>query len=73
MKKPKLDPAPIVFRRADPEALAKFDPTTKECTMNCGPHGLDPRSKIERLFMCGDCVLVSGNEENMNYPEQLST
>lgn len=58
MKKSKLDPTPIVFRRADPEALAKFDPRTKECTMNCGPHGLDPRSSLERKFLCDECFLI---------------
>jgi hypothetical protein len=26
------------FTRADPAALARFDPKTKLCTMNCGPH-----------------------------------
>jgi hypothetical protein len=23
--------------------------------MNCGPHGLDPRSCEERKFLCNDC------------------
>lgn len=57
MKKNKLNPPsePIVFTRADPAALAAFDPRTKECDMNCGPHSLDPRSWIERLFLCTDC------------------
>lgn len=58
-RKPKrAQPAPeqpIVWERADPAALANFDSSTKTCTMNCGPHGLDPRSREERLFLCDDC------------------
>lgn len=46
---------PIEFQRADPEALAKFDPRTKVCTMNCGPHRDDPRGNKERKFLCDDC------------------
>lgn len=23
--------------------------------MNCGPHGLDPRTRAEQLFLCDDC------------------
>lgn len=48
-------PAPIEWPRADPAALEKFDPATKTCTMNCGKHGLDPRSSKERKFLCDDC------------------
>lgn len=43
------------WRRADPEALAAFDPSTKVCVMNCGPHADDPRSSKERKFLCQDC------------------
>jgi hypothetical protein len=46
---------PIEWPRADPIALAKFDPSTKTCEMNCGKHGMDPRSREERLFLCTDC------------------
>jgi hypothetical protein len=46
---------PIEWTRADPAALDQFDAATKTCTMNCGPHGLDPRSREERLFLCDDC------------------
>lgn len=46
---------PIEWARADPGALAAFDPTTKTCTMNCGPHGRDPRCSKERKFLCDDC------------------
>lgn len=44
------------FTRADPAALARFDPKTKLCTMNCGPHRDDPRTAAERKLLCGDCV-----------------
>lgn len=46
---------PMVWERADPVALAAFDPSTKTCDMNCGKHGLDPRSREERLFLCDLC------------------
>ena len=55
------------FERADPNALADFDPRTKVCTMNCGPTVGDPRSPDERRFLCPDCVTVpatSGNRAN---------
>jgi hypothetical protein len=41
--------------RADPEALAAFDPSTKVCVMNCGPHAADPRTAAERKLLCQDC------------------
>lgn len=47
--------APIDWTRADPAELAAFDPATKVCNMNCGPHKDDPRSAEERLFLCDDC------------------
>lgn len=46
------------FPRADPKELARFDPSTKKCTMNCGPHSDDPRSREERKFLCTDCENV---------------
>lgn len=60
-RKPKPEqapPAPIEWTRADPAELAAFDPSTRRCTMNCGPHGLDPRSRAERLLLCDDCETV---------------
>ena len=45
---------PIEWPRADPVALATFDPSTKICTMNCGAHSLDARSHKERKFLCED-------------------
>jgi hypothetical protein len=48
-------PQPIVWTRADPAALARFDPSTKQCLMNCGPHRDDPRSAAERKLLCDDC------------------
>jgi hypothetical protein len=50
---------PIVFQRADPVELQRFDPQTKRCTMYCGPHVDDPRSAAERAFLCDDCVTVA--------------
>ncbi len=47
---------PLEFHRADPAQLAKFDPNTKICTMNCGPHRDDPRTYAERKFLCNDCL-----------------
>jgi len=47
---------PLEWPRADPEALARFDPRTRLCTMNCGPHRDDPRTNAERKLLCGDCV-----------------
>lgn len=46
---------PIDWPRADPAALANFDPATKTCNMNCGPHAQDPRCRNERLLLCSDC------------------
>lgn len=46
---------PIEWPRADPLVLVNFDPASKTCNMNCGAHGLDPRSREERLFLCDDC------------------
>jgi hypothetical protein len=47
---------PIEWPRADPAALAGFDPRTKVCTMNCGPSTDDPRSDAERQLLCTDCL-----------------
>lgn len=46
---------PMEWERADPAALAAFDPASKTCTMNCGKHAHDPRSYKELKFMCDDC------------------
>lgn len=48
-------PPPLTFPRADPDALKAFDPRTKICVMNCGPHNLDPRDGKERKFLCDEC------------------
>jgi hypothetical protein len=55
IKTPKPVSVPLIFSRADPVALARFDPATKFCTMNCGPHRDDPRSDKERKFLCDEC------------------
>ena len=64
MKRKPEQPAPthLVFTRADPAALARFDPRTKVCSMNCGPHRLDPRSDTERAFLCPECYEVGASE-----------
>ena len=49
--------APSAFPRANPDELEAFDPSTKECTMNCGAHRDDPRSAKERKLLCGDCLV----------------
>ena len=54
--KPAPPAGPINWPRADPQALASFDPRTKVCTMNCGPSRDDPRSDAERLLLCTDCL-----------------
>ena len=55
-RQPKPEPRPIVFPRSDPAELARFDPSTAVCTMNCGRHTDDPRSEAERRFQCDDCI-----------------
>jgi hypothetical protein len=63
MAKPRLTPlAPLLWPRSDPAELAAFDPRTKRCTMNCGPHRDDPRSQAERQLQCGDCVPTTAPE-----------
>lgn len=56
MKQARAKTYTLLFPRADPVALAKFDPRTKVCTMNCGPHKDDPRDAKERKFLCTDCL-----------------
>lgn len=67
-RKPYSEPAeePIEWPRADPAALAKFDPQSKVCTMNCGPHGLDPRTRAERLLLCDDCEPVKSRAQQIS-------
>lgn len=57
--KNQLPASPIEFRRADPDELAKFDPSTKICTMNCGQRSDDPRSSAECRLLCDDCQQAS--------------
>jgi hypothetical protein len=56
-------PQSIQFKRADPFALALFDPATKICTMNCGRHMDDPRSREECKFLCEDCLPMFKEEK----------
>lgn len=57
--KNQLPASPIEFPRADPAELAKFDPSTKFCTMNCGQRSDDPRSPAECKMLCDDCQQAS--------------
>lgn len=57
------EPAAPVFPRADPVALAAYEPGSKRCTMNCGTHADDPRSAAERALLCDDCEQVARLEE----------
>lgn len=52
---PEIEAKPLIFTRANPEALAAFDPRSKLCVMNCGPHAQDPRTAAERKFLCDEC------------------
>lgn len=64
MKKPKPLPSiPIVFPRADPRELERFDIRSKICVMNCGPHTDDPRGDAERLLLCEECLPRSAYRE----------
>ena len=49
---------PIIFPRADPAELVKFDPATRWCQMNCGKHNQDPRSFKEFKLLCNDCLEI---------------
>ena len=64
----------LTFPRADPEALKAFDPRTKVCVMNCGPHNLDPRDDKERKFLCDDCYIscTSTSARSSPAPARLS-
>ena len=53
---PILPQARIDWPRADPAELARFDPQTKVCTMNCGPSRDDSRTPAERQLLCTDCL-----------------
>jgi hypothetical protein len=53
---PEPKPAAIVWQRVEPAVLKQFDPASKVCTMNCGPHRDDPRSEAERKYLCEDCL-----------------
>lgn len=53
-----LPSQPINWPRADPAALAAFDPRTKHCTMNCGQSSMDPRTANECKLLCDDCEPV---------------
>ena len=56
MKRRAEPAAAVTWPRADPAELAKFDPRSKVCTMNCGRSSDDPRSEAERQLLCTDCL-----------------
>lgn len=58
-KNPTATSQAIEWPRADPAELQKFDPATKRCEMNCGPHAKDPRDAKERKFLCDECSNVT--------------
>ena len=63
-KQPKPLPSmPIVFTRADPAELERFDISTRICVMNCGPHRDDPRTVAERRLLCEECLPRSSFNE----------
>jgi hypothetical protein len=61
----------IEFQRADPEALARFDQNTKRCTMNCGPHMQDPRTRKERMFLCDDCETIAPSNAELKMRQTM--
>jgi len=62
---PTAPTAPIDFPRADPAELAKFDPTAKQCAMNCSRSAADPRTDAERIMLCGDCNTMDLNNTHL--------
>ena len=55
---------PVLWPRADPKALAAFDPATKVCSHNCGQAVGDPRSENECKFLCDLCWRVEKEQSN---------
>ncbi|MDH1335849.1 hypothetical protein N5D77_18150 [Comamonas thiooxydans] len=55
---------PPPWPRADPKALAAFDPATKVCSHNCGQSKNDPRSENECKFLCDLCWRVAKEQRN---------
>ncbi|EPC3890780.1 hypothetical protein ACRZHT_005534 [Citrobacter braakii] len=56
------------WRRADPAELAAFDPDTKVCTMNCGPHALD-----REAWQRGSCFARTAQKPLKRLPAGLHT
>lgn len=52
------------YQRANPAELARFDPASKICTMNCGPAAGDPRTANERKLLCDDCLTSNVQLQN---------
>ena len=60
------------YPRTPREILLTFDPASKRCTMNCGQHGSDPRSRAEMMFQCEDCETLSEHEMALAVVRRLS-
>ena len=60
------------YPRTPRETLLTFDPASKRCTMNCGQHGSDPRSRAEMMFQCEDCETLSEHEMALAVVRRLS-
>lgn len=60
------------YPRTPSETLLTFDPASKRCTMNCGRHGSDPRSRTEMMFQCEDCETLSEHEMALAVVRRLS-
>lgn len=60
------------YPRTPRETLLTFDPASKRCTMNCGQHGSDPRSRTEMMFQCEDCETLSDEELGLAVVRSLS-
>lgn len=58
--------------RAESAVLAAFDPKTRQCSMNCGPHADDPRSHAERKLLCQACWPVPSAKEAEHASTPLS-
>ena len=60
------------YPRTPRETLLTFDPASKRCTMNCGQHGSDPRSRTEMMFQCEYCKILSDEELGLAVVRSLS-
>ncbi|MBP7610126.1 MAG: hypothetical protein KA760_11550 [Steroidobacteraceae bacterium] len=64
-------PSAVILTGAEVAELAKFDPRSKVCSMNCGPHAEDPRSEVERMFLCPECHPVEADTMKPHLQREL--